>query len=456
MKRQYVLALTLSALLGGSLAHAAPAEMDGAPVVELAKSGTVGSAKFAAEGPVYPLVQLDAPSYEQSKAFSDDRRRALGLGKPLAIGFPRDTTKATVDLDSLKWQTLADGSRAAHLSIGSDGAVALRAAIAFDANGRAANTAGLTLRFRGGNGQVFEQAGSELAADELNWSPVVAGDAMTVEIVLAANARAGGMRLSVPQVSHLDIEPTASVRDIAKGIGDSDWCENDVACRGNPSAGFLEASRSVARMTYVQGGKSWLCTGALLNNSFSPKKHLFWTAAHCISAASVARTLQTYWSMQYAACGSTTLHSAYTTLTGGANLRHANVQRDTSLLELRSAPPANAFYAGWNSAAISSTGGAIEGIHHPSGDVKKYSLGRVTGLNTSLDGRGPFYRVVWSDGVTEGGSSGSPLFTVSGSGSYQLRGGLYGGTSFCSAQSDPDGYSRFADVYSTISQYLSP
>lgn len=455
MKHQHLLALTLAALLGGSLAHAAPTEMDGAPVVELAKSGAVGAAKFAAEGPAYPLVQLDAPSYEQSKSFREARREALGHGKPLAIGFPRDTTQATVDLGQLKWQTLTDGSRATHLAIRSDGAVALRAGFTVEASGRAAKSAGLVLRFRGGDGQVFEQAGTDLA-DELNWSPVVAGDAMTVEIVLAKGAHASGLRLSVPQISHLDIEPTASIKTIAKDIGDSEWCENDVACRSNPSTGFLDASRSVARMTYVKAGESFLCTGALLNNSHSPKKRLFWTAAHCISSQSVAHTLQTYWSMQYASCGSTTMHASYSTLAGGADLRHANAQRDTSLLELRSAPPANAFYAGWNSAAIGSTGTTIDGIHHPAGDVKKYSLGRVNLLSGNIDGRGPFYRVVWSDGVTEGGSSGSPLFTVSGSGAYQLRGGLYGGTSYCSAQSDPDYYSRFSDVYSTILPYLAP
>jgi hypothetical protein len=141
-------------------------------------------------------------------------------------------------------------------------------------------------------------------------------------------------------------------------------------------------------------------------------------------------------------------------LTGGAFLRHANTTRDTALLELKTAPPSGAFYAAWNSAAIGATGTSIVGIHHPSGDVKKYSLGSVTALSSSIDGKSPLYRVVWNDGVTEGGSSGSGLFTVASDGAYQLRGGLYGGSSYCTAQTSPDYYSRFSDVYSTISTYF--
>ncbi|MGO4778705.1 serine protease, partial [Lysobacter sp. 2RAB21] len=150
------------------------------------------------------------------------------------------------------------------------------------------------------------------------------------------------------------------------------------------------------------------------------------------------------------------VNSAYTTLSGGAYLRHANTTRDTSLLELKTAPPSGAVYAGWSNALISANGTAIEGIHHPAGDVKKYSLGKITALSSSIDGKSPLYKVQWSTGVTEGGSSGSGLFTVTSSGGYQLRGGLYGGTSYCSAPRDPDYYSRFADIYSSVSSYFNP
>jgi hypothetical protein len=64
--------------------------------------------------------------------------------------------------------------------------------------------------------------------------------------------------------------------------------------------------------------------------------------------------------------------------------------------------------------------------------------------------------VQWSTGVTEGGSSGSALYTINSSGTYQLRGGLYGGTSYCSAPTAPDYYSRLTDVWTSVQPYLSP
>lgn len=350
--------------------------------------------------------------------------------------------------------------------------------IGMDANRR--NLSALTLRFAGNDGHVFDVAGSDLSTSELNWSPIVQGDTMQVEIVVAAGADPSGYRLDIPQVSHLDIDPfsgeramierhpstmrasTADVGPSADGrtmidaVDGSDYCERDIVCRSSPPTSFRNAANSVARMAFTEGGDSYLCTGTLLNNGNSPKKPLFWSANHCIGSQSVASTLQTYWFYETTTCNGRTVNPGARTLSGGAYLRFNNARRDTLLLELKKQPPSGAFYAGWNSSAIPITATAIEGIHHPAGDVKKYSLGAVTALSLNFDGQGPFYRVRWSTGVTEGGSSGSPLFTHDGNGAYQLRGGLYGGTSYCSRPRDPDYYSRFADVYSSIRSYLNP
>ena len=88
--------------------------------------------------------------------------------------------------------------------------------------------------------------------------------------------------------------------------------------------------------------------------------------------------------------------------------------------------------------------------------MKKYSLGSVTALSSTIDGKKPLTKVAWTTGVTEGGSSGSGLFTISSTSGYQLRGGLYGGTSYCSAPSDPAYYSQLDGVWSSIKAYFSP
>ncbi|MEE7546274.1 serine protease [Xanthomonas sp. Kuri4-1] len=459
MNRKNALYLALFSALSGS-ALAAPQEMKTEPVTTAPQAARLGaaelqSAKLGRATLPTQAVNLAAPTATELSNVKQRRIQQVKHGQPLQIGFARNVAQPTVNLGKLDWQTAADGSRVATFKITSANAASLRAALQLKGTG-AGQPDQVTLRFAGDDGRVFEQSGASFAGSEAGWSPTVDGATLLVEIALPAGQYPENFSLKIPQLSHLDISPTASTRDMLRiAIGESDSCQNDVVCRSNPSTGFTNASKAVARMVFTQSGGSYLCTGTLLNNSNSPKRALFWTAAHCISTQTVANTLQTYWLYDAATCNGNTVSSSAVTLSGGAYLRHANTTRDTALLELKSAPPSGTFYAGWSSTAITATGTAIEGIHHPSGDVKKYSLGTVTALSTTLDGKSPLYQVRWTDGTTEGGSSGSALFTTT-SGNYQLRGGLYGGYSFCTAQSDPDYYSRFSDVYSTIQTYLGP
>ena len=444
---------------------ASGAEMGAARVEAAPSAARMGAATFATADVRAPrLLALEAPSVADMRALKQSRIDASGKGVPLQIGVARDMPGGgRIALNKLSWQPLPGGRIATRFEVSSDTAVGLRAGLALKSNGRG-NVGAVTFRFGGSDGRVFEQNGRDFAGRQLGWSPVLIGEKATVEIVLARGQRPQNFSLAIPQISHLDLSPIASDAELSRSItkiGESGSCEQDIVCRANPTAGFLDAEKSVARMTFVQGGSSYLCTGTLLNNNFSPKRQLFWSAAHCISTQAVADTLQTYWFYKATTCGGTTQAAGAVTLAGGAFLRHADTTRDTLLLELKNAAPAGAFYAGWSSAPVASTGTAVEGIHHPRGDAKMYSLGSITVLNSTLDGKSPLNRVVWNTGVTEGGSSGSGLFTVAADGTYQLRGGLYGGYSACRKQGKlgpdkPDDYSRFSDVYALISGYFNP
>jgi len=89
-------------------------------------------------------------------------------------------------------------------------------------------------------------------------------------------------------------------------------------------------------------------------------------------------------------------------------------------------------------------------IHHPSGDAKKISTYTVTltsstpNIGGSVMATNSAWRVIWSQtlnghGVTEGGSSGSPIFSSQG----LVVGTLSGGSSSCSNTSLPDFYGKF-------------
>ncbi|MDO2316544.1 hypothetical protein Q2460_27320, partial [Escherichia coli] len=93
----------------------------------------------------------------------------------------------------------------------------------------------------------------------------------------------------------------------------------------------------------------YICTGTLLNNGNSPKRQLFWSAAHCIEAQAAAATLQTIWFYNPTQCygDASTITQSVAVLTGGANILHRDAKRDTLLLELKRTPPAGVFYQGW-------------------------------------------------------------------------------------------------------------
>jgi len=98
------------------------------------------------------------------------------------------------------------------------------------------------------------------------------------------------------------------------------------------------------------------------------------------------------------------------------------------------------------------------GIHHPNGDLKKWSQGTTQGYRYLDDGTGAsLVQMRWDQGVTEDGSSGAGLFTFFAPGGYyELRGGLFGGDSSCSTPGEPDYYSRLDQALPYLRQYLTP
>ncbi|MGX8285004.1 endoproteinase ArgC [Xanthomonas oryzae pv. oryzae] len=440
-----------------------PAEMDAAPVSAAPQPAQPGAASLQSADVRGGLMStqvahLAAPTEKQLNLLRERRIAQLKHGHPLQIGFSRAVPRPRVNMAALDWQLAGNGRRVATLKLSSAKAASLRAALMLRGAGATPGTPSrVVLRFAGNDGHVFERSGADFvtAGDAIGWSPVVDGEDLLIEIALPAGQYPENFSLSIPQLSHLDISPGANTQDfMASAIGNTSSCERDIVCRAHPTRGFLDASSAVARMVITDSNGSFSCTGTLLNNANSPKRHLFWTASHCVSTQSVANTLQTYWFYDAARCNSTTVSTQATTLSGGAVLRYVNSTRDISLLELRSAPPPGAFYAGWSSVAIAAIGTPIVGIHHPNNALKKYSLGTVTALKTSYEDKSPLYQVHWHEGVTEDGSSGAGLFTVASNGAYQLRGGLFDGTSSCAARRDPDYYSRFSDVYPSISRYF--
>jgi hypothetical protein len=393
-----------------------------------------------------------------AKKASKSRRLAVGYARPVP------GADAAVRLSELHWQSAAGAMRAAQLTVTSPGAAALRLGLSLrDA------PPGLVLRFQGsGRGAtVFGPvSAAAIAADAVYWTPVLDGEAGTIEFALPAQVDTGDALIRLPTISHL-VAAGNGLRAFGLNIGQAGACEVDIACLDTTLRQQLSsATNAVARMVVTIDGDTFLCSGTLLNDSQNSLTPYFLTANHCLEdigdpaagrgvAAASAGTINTYWFFQASTCGSLAPPS-YTLVAGGAKLLARSVDADWALVQLSLPPPSGTTFSAWSDDAPIATGTAADAIHHPGGDLKKFSVGSVQGYQPYSDGSS-YIRMLWTTGVTEPGSSGSGLFTQNAAtGHYELRGTLSGGTSSCTDPQGIDEYSRFDAALPLVRQYLAP
>ncbi|MDR2153978.1 MAG: serine protease [Burkholderiaceae bacterium] len=398
---------------------------------------------------------------------------ALALGQPQQIGVARalaETADAQAMAGLLSWASQADGRRTA-ISVRAPGAEGLRLGLRVDQL-----PPGTQLRvYAPGSAQTIEIAGEQvLRVIQLNrdagvsgaeadtyWLPTVVGAEAALEIELPADTDPSQLKVSLPRVSHLTQHPADNVA-VAKAAS---ACNIDTMCAPESEIQM----HAVAQMNFMKDGGSYSCTGTLLNNTQRNRIPYFLSANHCIPNQAVASTLETWWNFRSASCGSTQLDRNSQQIAGGAELLYNSVSTDTAFMRLNSAPAANAIFAGWNAGAGPSLQANIFSIHHPDGDWQKYSAGVIESVGTCTranSGEGtvlcregaandssPFYRIRWSRGITESGSSGGALFNTDG----QVIGQLYAGPANCVSRQETDSFGRLDLAFdAALSHWLSP
>ncbi len=236
--------------------------------------------------------------------------------------------------------------------------------------------------------------------------------------------------------------------------GTSGNCNNNVNCA--VGADWQIEKKSVGLI--LDGGFA-SCTGALVNNTANDGTPYFLTANHCY-AANVASWVFVF-NHETAGCTGNTGPTNQTI--SGSVLRAKNAGSDFCLLELNSVPPAsyNVQYSGWD-ASDANTVSSVVGIHHPSGDLKKISFENDPVAQGNWGGAQTWDVAQWDDGITEPGSSGSPLFDQN----HRIIGQLYGGNSACSGNVENgqgDSYGRFgvswdagATAATRLKEWLDP
>lgn len=345
------------------------------------------------------------------------------------------------------WQELGAGRALWSLDVRSDGAVSLdlhfsRFILPEGAQLYLANAAGDYV--------LGPIRGSDALTSGQYYTALIPGDVVRIEVVADA-AQRSSVELALGGVTY-------GYRGLF-GLGDhaeaprSGSCNVDVVCPLGD--GWEDQIDSVGQYIFTRPNGSFVCTGSLIGNTSGTPIPYFITANHCVSEDSVAQTMRVYWNYQSATCRTPGSAASGTplprpaTFSNGASLRMTYSSNDTSMVELNAPVPAveNPFFVGWDRRDLATPGNpqvsnAVT-IHHPAGHEKRISLDTdalsVTNyLQDTPIASASHYRIGnWEQGTTEGGSSGSALYTPEG----HLIGTLHGGFASCSSNTQ-DWYGR--------------
>jgi len=294
---------------------------------------------------------------------------------------------------------------------------------------------------------VFGPVTSSFNFDKGNFiSEIIKGESLVLRII-SPNEDVPKIKLSIKNVVH-GFRNTFPAQTKTSG-----GCNNNIECFTD----WKIESNAVSRVL-LTGGVD-LCSGSLINNTSIVLHAYFLTAFHCIDIAGgdpnseyfEDGTLQQFekddvndmvfrFDYRYTTCEGTTVASYQTFY--GATFRAAWLNTDFALVELNSSSIRNTpgiTLLGWDKTGNTPTSGV--GIHHPSGDVMKISFDVDNLSETSwLSNSGTnFWRTDWDDGITEPGSSGSPLFNQN----KKVIGQLKGGFSSCESEDKRDWYGCF-------------
>ena len=299
------------------------------------------------------------------------------------------------------------------------------------------------------------------------WSPTANGNVIGLEI-LTPDARArDSLTVKIESLAHRfeelssqNLIQTASVNSVQPIGASLDACENELAVC-NTGSFSADAANATAKITFELSGFTATCSGTLVSDNVPGTQHFMLTAYHCVGTSASAGTVEAYWFYQPKSCSSTESDTRWTITRGGATLVKTYTVHDSTLLNLKTAPPNGAFYAGISTRnSIVARGSLLTSLHHSAGHYRQFYRGLVinqaavvkycdaNGQNCSSHSNRHFTRN--QVGIPLGGASGGGVFSGS-----NLVGVL-------EAQSEPSsctGYSilnALTYFYSHLKPHLDP
>ncbi len=397
------------------------------------------TARLAIQDMVMPSIDIVLLQEEDEQDAQD--------GLPPRFGYPHDVQ---MDLTSSgTWSTLKGGDRLWRLTITCPGAISVN--LLYD-------------QFwlpRGSRFYVYNQSRNHVLGGftETNnkgtlgkpgkfATGLVYGETVTLEYFEPAEVAGQGI-ISIDYVVHgyRNIGVLSKFEN-SERFGSSGNCQVNVNCpEGN---NWQDEKTGVALI--LNNGTRW-CTGSLVNNTRQDGTPYFLTADHCLPGGvdAISNPNLGYWSFywNYESTGCADGSDFIPPSTNGATLVANNGSSDFALLLLDESPidlSLDPYFNGWDRRNVATSNGV--GIHHPAGDIKKIATHTITPASSSTLAPGPaneYWQVRWSAtangfSVTEGGSSGPPLFNAN----SRIIGQLFGGSRINCADppNDPGVYGK--------------
>jgi lysyl endopeptidase len=341
------------------------------------------------------------------------------FGENISVAFNPD--------NSGSWHLLNNGDRVWRLGLQSPGALSIN--LTFD---RYRLPPGAELYVYTPDRSGVIGAFTDYNHQEDGWfaTTLLTGDAVVVEYFEPAGVSFPG-ELNLATLTH----GYRSILSNEKIFGRSGPCNINVAC---PEAEGWDDPVDAVVLVLI-GGNS-ICSGTMINNTENDGRPFMLTANHCFFNPANMVVWFNYQSETCVNPASPPPHDAMS----GAVTRARYAPSDMWLVELNHPVPFEyrAFFAGWNRTLAPELNETVVSIHHPRGDIKKFSYalgGARAAAYLSSPGSGQnYWYVVWSGGTTtEPGSSGSALFDSRG----RIIGKLHGGYAAC-GNTLPDWYGR--------------
>ncbi len=372
--------------------------------------------------------EISTPRIDKQALLKEDEfEQAKGV--PFRFGFSREVNFSLQN--SGTWETLPDGAKLWRLKVTCPGAVSTNLVYKdyFMPHG-----AKLFLY----NDKQTEVIG---AFTERNHSPdgtfstgIVRGSSVTLEYYEPANVPVPG-RIVISNIVHGYKNVFKEYPFWEKDLGTSGSCNINVNCTQGDN--WQNEKRAVAMI--LTSGNSRVCSGAMINNARRDLMPYFLTANHCIVSGNPNTWIIMF---RYESPDCSIIDGPLNYTLSGTTTKAANANSDFGLLLLNQSVPDSfkVHYLGWNANDAAASSGAC--IHHPDGDIKKISISvtpntRGTWSDTPENSH---WNVVWSEGVTEPGSSGAPLFDQD----HRVIGQLHGGPSACSSEDKSDMFGMFS------------